>query len=178
MIKFLVMDVDGTLTDGKIYMGADGEAFKAFDIKDGYGIKEVLPRYGIVPIVITARESKAVVNRCNELGITEVYQGIWDKISCLKRILTLYCTEERQYTLQNVAYIGDDLSDLQCMVSIKEMGGLTGCPSDAVEEVRQVVDYISNKSGGAGAVRDYINWLMKQYKSSSGAGETSGRKWQ
>lgn len=160
MIKFFVMDVDGTLTDGKIYMGADGEVLKAFDTKDGYGIKELLPRYGIVPVVITARKSKAVANRCSELGITEAYQGIRDKISCLKRILSSYCTGERQYTLQNVAYIGDDLLDLLCMLPIKEMGGLTGCPADAIEEVKKAADYISHKDGGSGAVRDFINWLI------------------
>ena len=68
-IKFLVMDVDGTLTDGKIYMGAGGEVFKSFDIKDGYGITTILPKAGIVPVVITARKSKIVENRCAELDI-------------------------------------------------------------------------------------------------------------
>lgn len=63
MIRLLVMDVDGTLTDGKIYMSENGEAFKAFDIKDGYGIKHILPKYGIIPVIITARESKIIERR-------------------------------------------------------------------------------------------------------------------
>ena len=70
-IKFLVMDVDGTLTDGKIYMGNEGELFKAFDVKDGCGIKDLLPQLGIVPVIITARESKILENRCNELLILD-----------------------------------------------------------------------------------------------------------
>lgn len=72
-IKFLVLDVDGTLTDGKIYMGPDSELFKAFDIKDGCGIAVLLPKLGITPIVITARESRIVAKRCQELGIAEVH---------------------------------------------------------------------------------------------------------
>ena len=75
MIKFLVMDVDGTLTDGKIYMGSNGEVMKAFNIKDGCGIAMVLPKYGITPVIITARESKILENRCKELNITELHQG-------------------------------------------------------------------------------------------------------
>lgn len=161
MVKFLVMDVDGTLTDGKIYMGNEGELFKAFNIKDGYVIKNILPRYGIVPIIITARKSKIVSIRCRELGISEIHQGITDKISCLKWILSSYSTGDKLYTLQNTAYIGDDILDLQCMISIKEMGGLTGCPADAAEEVRQVADYVSRLSGGDGSVRDFAEWVIK-----------------
>ena len=78
-IKYLVMDVDGTLTDGKIYMGENGEVMKAFNIKDGYAISYFLPSNGIIPIVITGRKSKIVENRCKELGITEVHQGCIDK---------------------------------------------------------------------------------------------------
>ena len=74
-IKYLVMDVDGTLTDGKIYMSATGEAMKAFNIKDGCGIHDILIPSNIIPIIITGRESKIVLNRCEEIGISDVYQG-------------------------------------------------------------------------------------------------------
>lgn len=77
--KFLIMDVDGTLTDGKIYMADSGELFKAFDIKDGCGIKDILKLYGIIPIIITARQSKILENRCKELDISYLFQGIRKK---------------------------------------------------------------------------------------------------
>ncbi|MCD7956301.1 MAG: 3-deoxy-D-manno-octulosonate 8-phosphate phosphatase [Lachnospiraceae bacterium] len=150
-IKFLVMDVDGTLTDGKIYMGQNGEMMKVFDIKDGCGIKEIAIPAGIIPVIITARESNIVMNRCRELGITEIYQGMRDKIRKLKEI-----TED----LSQVAYIGDDILDLQCMVPVKEAGGLIGCPSDAVASVKEVADYIASKNGGCGAVREFIEWIV------------------
>ena len=84
-IKMLVMDVDGTLTDGKIYMGSDGEVFKAFDVKDGYAIAH-LHEVGIIPVIITGRKSKIVENRAKELNIKEVYQGVSDKVEKLKEV--------------------------------------------------------------------------------------------
>ena len=110
MIRYLIMDVDGTLTDGKIYMGASGEVMKAFDIKDGCGIKDILPRCYITPIIITARESKILTNRCEELGIKHVYQGIRNKLEKLHSLVD---------DLSECAYIGDDILDLQCMEPIK-----------------------------------------------------------
>ena len=89
-IKFLVMDVDGTLTDGKIYMSDNGELFKAFDIKDGCGIHDILPQDGIVPVIITARSSKILANRCKELDITEYHQGCKQKYDKLISILADY----------------------------------------------------------------------------------------
>lgn len=160
-IKFFVMDVDGTLTDGKIYMGNDGELFKAFDIKDGYGISLLLPRHGIVPVVITARESKMVENRCKELNITEIHQGTRAKLKCLLHILERYSmADNARYTLANVAYIGDDLLDLQCIRPIKQSGGLTGCPADAAQPVADTCDYISTHKAGDGAVRDFIEHII------------------
>ena len=160
-IRFLVMDVDGTLTDGKIYMGQDGELFKAFDIKDGCGIKDVLPTIGIIPIIITARVSRIVENRCKELGITELHQGCRAKLDKLNEILKEYGKrEKRVYSLTNVAYIGDDILDLQCMKPIKENGGITACPADAVGEVLAVAEYICKKNAGNGAVRELINLIQ------------------
>lgn len=151
-IKFLIMDVDGTLTDGKIYMAASGELFKAFDIKDGCGIHDILPKHNITPVIITARESQIVLNRAKELSITHVYQGCRDKLSKLKEV----CNNE----LNTVAYIGDDILDLQCMEPVKAAGGITACPSDAVDEVKHIADYVCEKSGGNGAVREFIEWLV------------------
>lgn len=150
MIKYLVMDVDGTLTDGKIYMGSSGEVCKAFNIKDGCGIHDILIPTGIIPVIITGRKSDIVLNRCKELGITEVYQGVSNKIEKLKEVTEV---------LSTVAYIGDDINDLSCMIPVKIAGGIVGCPADAVEKVRSIADFIAERNGGDGAVRDFIEWL-------------------
>lgn len=152
MIKYLVMDVDGTLTDGKVYIGQNGEVMKAFNIKDGAGIHDILLPTGIVPIIITGRLSDIVVNRCNELGITEVYQGVSNKKEKLQEII-----EE----LGTVAYIGDDINDLSSMELIKGAGGVIGCPCDAVNKVKNLADYITSHNGGDGAVREFIDWLLE-----------------
>lgn len=151
MIKYLVMDVDGTLTDGKIYMGNDGEMMKAFDIKDGCGIHDILIPADIVPVIITGRTSKILENRCKELGITNLHQGIKNKMEKLLTITT---------DLSTVAYIGDDINDLSCMEPVKAAGGLVGCPADAVKKVMVLADFVSTHNGGNGAVRDFIEWIV------------------
>lgn len=153
-IKYFVMDVDGTLTDGKIYMGMRGEQFKVFNIKDGYAINKMLPLNGITPVIITGRNSKITENRCMELGIKELHQEVANKEEVLRRLLQRDCAEFSQ-----VAYIGDDLNDLSCMEIIKRNGGITGCPADAVPEVKNICDFISLHKGGEGAVRDFIEYL-------------------
>lgn len=155
MIRFLVMDVDGTLTDGKIYMGAAGEAMKAFDVKDGCGIKELLPKHSIVPVIITARTSEILQNRCRELGITELHQGERNKLECLQGILSKYGAD-----MSHVAYIGDDILDLQCMIPVRQQGGLAGCPQDAVPQVRESSNFVSVHKAGEGAVRDFIEYII------------------
>ncbi len=164
-IRFLIMDVDGTLTDGKIYVGEHGEIMKAFNIKDGCGIKDILPKYGIIPVIITARQSKMLELRCNELDITELYQNTRDKPGQLDRILEKYSFDENmQYSYANCAYIGDDILDIPCMEKIKEAGGLIGCPADAVPQVLEIADFISEKNGGDGAVREFIESLISTVK--------------
>lgn len=154
------MDVDGTLTDGKIYMGVDGECMKAFDIKDGYALHTLLKENGIIPVIITARKSPMVEHRCKELGVTEIHQGVMNKLDCLKSIIENYSSSENRYDFSNVAYIGDDLLDLQCMNPIKEAGGIAGCPSNAAKEVVAVCDFTSPYRGGEGAVRDFVEYLI------------------
>lgn len=157
MIKFLFMDVDGTLTDGKIYMGNQGEMMKAFNIKDGAGIHDILIPHGITPVIITGRKSDIVKMRCKELGITEVYQGVSDKTSKLKEIL-----ENSSCGLDKAAYIGDDINDLSSMNLVKSGGGQIGCPADAVNVIKDIVDFISSKKGGEGAVREFIEYLTSE----------------
>ena len=143
------MDVDGTLTDGKIYMSAEGEMMKAFNIKDGYAIAHLGEKH-IVPVIITGRSSKILVKRCQELGIEELYQGIEDKVAKLLAICKKYQIEPN-----NVAYIGDDLNDLECM----KICGYSAAPADAAKEVLASVDYICKHRGGEGAVREFIEKL-------------------
>ena len=150
-IKLLVMDVDGTLTNGKIYIGANGEVMKAFDVKDGYAIAVLLSKRGIVPVIITGRESKIVAQRAIELGIDDLYQGVNNKLAVLKKVAEKYSAEADE-----IAYIGDDLNDLDCIAYC----GITACPADAVDEVKRKVDYACKQKGGYGAVREFINTLI------------------
>lgn len=155
-IKYLVMDVDGTLTDGKVYIGNSGEIMKAFSIKDGYGILDIAIPAGIAPVVITGRNSKIVENRCKELGIELVFQGIKDKLSILRSI-----TDD----LSIVAYIGDDLNDLPSMQAVKADGGIVGCPKNAEDDIIRNADFVSSFKGGNGAVREFIKWLIDREQS-------------
>ena len=151
-IKLLVMDVDGTLTDGKINMGPSGELFKSFNIRDGYGINEMLPEHGIVPAIITGRTSQIVENHARELHITELYQGKHDKLDTLKSLMSKYDCNRN-----NVAYIGDDILDIVCM---KECA-IVGCPADACQEVIDLANYVCLNKGGDGAVREFIEFVIK-----------------
>lgn len=150
----LVMDVDGTLTDGKIYMSAKGELMKAFNIKDGYGIAH-LRDYGIEPVIITGRKSEIVACRCEELKIKEFHQGIENKSFKLREICARF-----SLPLSQVAYIGDDLNDLPCM----RICGFSACPSDAAETVKNSVNYVCRANGGDGAVRDVIDYILSDKK--------------
>lgn len=153
MLKYLVLDVDGTLTDGKIYMGPDGEVMKAFSVKDGYVFKYILKPRNITPIVITARSNLSVQKRCDELGITNVHQGVLDKASKLKELVG-------EDNLKNCAYFGDDIMDLECMLLIKNNGGIIGCPQDAIHNVIEASDYICKNKAGEGALREFVEWLL------------------
>lgn len=150
--KLLVMDVDGTLTDGKINCSVDGELFKSFSVKDGYAIANILPKYGIIPVIITGRTSGIVDYRAKELKINELHQGVDDKLSVLEQIIGKY-----QCKWENVAYIGDDLNDIECIQKV----GVSGCPADSVNEVLVCVDYICKNVGGNGAVREFIEEIVK-----------------
>ena len=151
------MDVDGTLTDGKIYIGDSGELFKAFDIKDGCGIHDVLIPSGIKPIIITGRKSTMLERRCKELGIVELHQGISNKMKVLHQIIDAAGDD-----MSTVSYIGDDINDLICMQVVKNAGGCVGCPNDAAVKVKKIADFISDRNGGNGAVREFIEWLVEE----------------
>ena len=122
-IKLLICDVDGVLTDGKIYIGNEGELFKAFDVKDGLGIKMLLAN-GIDVAILTARSSEILKKRTQELGITNVLQGQRDKVKGLEQLLS-----DTSLTAQEIAYIGDDLPDYAVIQKV----GLKACPCNAIE---------------------------------------------
>lgn len=149
-VKMLVMDVDGTLTDGKINMGIHGELFKSFSIKDGMLIGK-LSDFGIHSVIITGRTSKIVERRAEELKINSLYQGIDNKIDILEKLIEATGIKNKE-----VAYIGDDINDLECM----GICGFAGCPKDAVKEVKEISHFVSNFNGGDGAVREFIEWLI------------------
>ncbi len=150
-IRLLILDVDGTLTDGSIYMGQTGELMKRFSCQDGLAII-FLKEVGITPIIITARDSAIVSNRAKELGITDVYQGQKEKSKLIDSLCAKFQTD-----LEHVAYIGDDINDLRFMKKC----GTKMCPQNAHAEIKAIADYISPKCGGNGAVRDCIEYLFK-----------------
>lgn len=150
-IKLLLMDVDGVLTDGRIIIDANGVESKFFNVKDGHGIK-MLQRAGVQIGIISGRESRIVLSRADELGITCVYQKAHDKLIPYREIL-----EKTGFKDHEVAYIGDDVIDIPLLRRV----GFAAAPADAVDEVKGCVDYISKKPGGWGAVRDICDLMLK-----------------
>lgn len=151
-IKLLIMDVDGTLTDGQVHLSNNGELFKSFNVKDGLGIKVLLQANDIKSVLITGRNSSITSLRANELNISKVYQGIEEKNIILSQ---LSCELNIKY--ESIAYIGDDINDLSAM----NLVGYRGCPCDAVEEIKQISDYVCRNKGGDGAVREFIAKIIE-----------------
>lgn len=150
-VKILILDVDGVMTDGSIFLDAEHEPFKKFNAQDGMGISCVL-RAGLQVAIITGRCSPIIRKRAQELGITEIYEGIKDKKAALETLLQKY-----ELTLQETAYVGDDLNDLPVLVRV----GLACAPADAVEEVQRLCHFVASKNGGCGAVRQISELILK-----------------
>lgn len=150
-IKLVIFDVDGVLTDGTIIYNDEGQEIKVFDVRDGHGIK-LLMRTGIQVGIITARESRVVAHRAVNLGIDLVYQGRKDKLSAFEDIL-----KKTSLKPEEAAYMGDDIIDLPVMTRV----GLSAAVSDAVEEVKARVDYITKAAGGRGAARELAELILK-----------------
>lgn len=149
-IKAIIMDVDGTLTDGGIYLDSNGNEMKKFNVKDGYAISKILPENDIIPIILTGRESEIVKLRCAELRIKYVIQGSKDKVKDMLNIL-----KKLSVSLEEAMYIGDDLNDLECM----KLVGVCACPGDAVQDIKKISKYVATSNGGDGAVREIIENL-------------------
>lgn len=150
MIKYLIIDIDGTLTDGGVYYDEHGNELKKFCTKDGSGMVMVRTA-GIKPIVITGRESAATTRRMKELGVETFYQKINDKVAWLKAWML-----ENNVKKDEIGYIGDDLNDFAPM----KLCGFVACPADAVEDVKVIANYISTENGGHGVVRDVIRKML------------------
>ena len=151
-VKLLVLDVDGVLTNGQVWIGADGkESLKAFDIQDGLGIK-LLEQSGIPTAIITGRNSKMVLARCEELGIKHVHMGVENKAIALGQVI-----KSLSLSPSDCAVMGDDWPDLQMMKN----AGFRICPAQAHAAVKEFAHFVTNHSGGNSAVREVCDLILK-----------------
>ena len=150
-IKLLALDVDGVLTDGSLNIGAEGELFKAFNARDGLGLSCLL-RSGVRVAIITGRKSAIIHRRAEELGITELYEGIKDKRKILADLAAAGGLKQDE-----IAYMGDDLNDLPALL----YAGLACAPADAAPEVISASSFVAANNGGRGAVREAAELILK-----------------
>lgn len=150
-ITLLMLDVDGVLTDGTIIYSDSGEEIKAFNVRDGHGLK-LLMRAGIEVALLTARESRVVLHRAKDLGIRDVYQKAIDKLATYNGIIA-----EKKIEDKNVCFVGDDVIDIPVLRRV----GFSVAVADAVPEVKAIADYVTSQPGGKGAVREICELLLK-----------------
>ncbi|ADF52649.1 KdsC family phosphatase [Zunongwangia profunda] len=150
-ISTFIFDVDGVLTNGSVQVTADGDLLRSMSVKDGYALKQAV-KAGYTVCIISGGKNEGVRTRLRDLGITDIYLGIDDKVEQLDEFFDIY-----DIKAENVLYMGDDIPDMYPMQLI----GLPTCPQDAVPEVKGVSKYISHKNGGEGCVRDVIEQVMK-----------------
>ena len=150
-IKLVIFDVDGTLTDGGIYMGTNGELFKAFNCQDGFGITAA-HKVGLKTAIITGRESVITTNRAKELGITAVKQGQMDKRNAYKELKAEFNLSDEE-----IAYVGDDIIDLPVFVQV----GFRAAVGNANIELKERAHFVAKNDGGKGAVREVLEFILK-----------------
>jgi len=150
-LKLLVFDVDGVLTDGRLYFGPTGDEMKAFSARDGAGMKYLM-RFGVECALLSGRESPPVRHRADNLGIRHVVTGAKDKEPELRRLVSAL-----GLSMEEVGYAGDDLMDLPPM----RVAGWSACPADAAAEVREAADFVAAFPGGAGAVREIAEHVLE-----------------
>lgn len=153
MIELIVLDVDGTLTDGGITYTNNGDELKTFDVADGLAIATWTKKLGKNVAIITGRNSSIVEKRANELGIKHLYQGVDNKDEVLENIL-----KEEGITWNQVAAIGDDLNDYKML----KKAGLSFTPSSGSKYIKEIVHNVCKASGGKGAVREMIEFIVKE----------------
>ena len=149
-LRLVVLDADGTLTDGRLYYGAEGEALKAFDVRDGHGLR-LLSIAGMKLAVLTGRRADLIEERCRELSIDHVVGRSRAKGEAIE----LLCAEAK-VPLDETAYMGDDVNDLPALRKV----AFSCAPRDAAPEVRREVDWVSRRDGGRGAVRELCEILL------------------
>jgi len=150
-IKMVIFDVDGVMTDGTLYINEDGEFFKSFNAKDGIAIK-LLQCYGLISGVISGKSSKSLLRRCEDLNLDDVIVGCNNKLPRLIELCNKY-----QLTLNEVAFLGDDILDLPLIENV----GLSASPFDAHQLVKDNVDFVCEAKGGNGVVREFVDMLLK-----------------
>jgi 3-deoxy-D-manno-octulosonate 8-phosphate phosphatase (KDO 8-P phosphatase) len=150
-IRLVVLDVDGVLTDGRLYYGPAGESMKVFDVRDGHGIR-MLREHGIETAILSARSSPIVERRAQELGIAYVQQGRGDKAAGFRALL-----DATARTADESAYIGDDLPDLPVL----RAAGLAATVADARDEIKAVAHWTAPRPGGGGAVRALAEFILR-----------------
>ncbi|MEO5954468.1 MAG: HAD-IIIA family hydrolase [Nitrospiraceae bacterium] len=149
-IRLFATDVDGVLTDSGMYYAESGDEWKKFNTRDGMGIK-LLQKAGIITAIVTQERTKLVARRAEKLTIPELHQGVLDKLSLVREMASRH-----GLTLSQVAYIGDDINDLETLKAV----GFSATPADGMPQVAAVVDYICQKKGGEGAVREMIEMIL------------------
>lgn len=154
MIELIVLDVDGTLTDGKITYSNNGDEIKSFDVKDGLAIATWTKRLGKHAAIITGRTSQIVTQRAKDLHIKHLYQGVHNKDEILESIL-----KQENLSWHQVAVIGDDLNDYKML----RKAGLSFAPLDASHYITKMVNVVCSNRGGNGAVREMIEYICKEY---------------
>lgn len=150
-VRLAIFDVDGVMTDGTLYIGAQGEAFKAFNILDGHGMK-MLQAAGVATAIISGRSSEAVARRAAELSVAHVVQGSADKVADFERLIAAVGVDAKE-----CSFVGDDLPDL----AIMKRCGLAVAVANAVDGVKQGAHYVTRASGGKGAVREFCELLLR-----------------
>lgn len=153
MIELIVLDVDGTLTDGKITYSNSGEELKSFDVADGLAIAVWTKKFGKKAAIITGRSSALVEKRAKELQITHLHQGIKNKQEVLENIL-----KEEGLDWSQVAAIGDDLNDYNML----KKAGLSFTPSNGSHYIKEIVNVVCKNKGGDGAVREMLEYVFKE----------------
>ncbi|MBN2355998.1 HAD-IIIA family hydrolase [candidate division KSB1 bacterium] len=154
LVKLFVLDSDGVLTDGAVYISDKGDEFRRFHILDGLGLKRIMQK-GIQVAVISSAKCEAVRHRMRVLGIEQVYLGVDDKLKCLKMICGAL-----GITFAETAYMGDDLADVPVLKTV----GFACAPANAVDDVKQIAHYICKQKGGQGAVREVCDRIWDGLK--------------
>ena len=153
-VRLVAMDVDGVLTDAGMYYSESGDELKKFNTRDGMGIK-MLQAAGLITAFITREKTAIVERRGQKLAVPEVHQGVDDKLALLTTLAQKY-----GLTLEQVAYIGDDVNDLEALRAV----GFSAAPADAMPSVLKAVHYICTKKGGEGAVREIADLILASRK--------------